>query len=244
MAICKAEALVIRKFDFRETSIIVEFFTREFGRLKGILKGIRSNPKKFGSTLEPFSCNEIVFYRSRNSEIHLVSQCDLRDNFLEIRSDLKKINLASFFMELTSALLAPEDKHEEVFELALSCLKDMSLAADPARIINIAQIKLLKLSGFKPHFDSCVLCDSKIDEYAKFSTAFGGLLCFKCAYRDSNRHAVLKGTVASIRHIEKSDWQNSQRLGLSPLVKEELDMMLNRFVLFHLEKKLKTARFI
>lgn len=244
MAIQKTEAIVIKTFDFRETSIIAEFFTRDFGRLKGILKGIRGNPKKFGSTLEPFSLNEIVFYPSRSSEIHLVSQCDLVDNFLNVRQDLKKIHLASFLMELITALLALEDKNEEVFETILSCLRDLSDASDAEKIINIAQIKLLRLSGFKPHFDSCVLCNEDIRGEAKFSSQFGGLLCPKCAYRDSAIHPVLRGTIASIKHIERSAWQDTQRLNLSPLIKTELQNMLDRFLTFHLEKKLKTAKYI
>lgn len=244
MSIHKTEAIVIKTFDFRETSIIAEFFTRDFGRLKGILKGIRTDHKKFGSTLEPFSYNEIVFYQSRNSEIHLVSQCDLRDNFLNVRADLKKIHLASFLVELVSALLALEDKNEEVFDIMLSSLNDLSGTMDPEKIINIAQIKLLRLSGFKPHFDSCVLCDNEIGGEAKFSSRFGGLLCPKCAYRDSNIHSVLKGTIASIKHIEESEWPDTLRLSLSSPIKSELRNMLDRFLTFHLEKRLKTVRFL
>lgn len=244
MAICKTEAIVIKTFDFRETSVIAEFFTRDFGRLKGILKGIRADFKKFGSTVEPFSLNEIIFYQSRSSEIHLVSQCDLKDGFPHLRCDLKKINLASFLMELVATLLALEDKNEEVFTLILSCLTDLSRCSDPHKVMSIALIKLLRLSGFKPHFDSCVLCDEDIIGEAKFSSAFGGLLCPKCLYRDSKNHPVLKGTIASIRHIEKSRWSDTSRLNLTFPVRQELDRMLDRFLTFHLEKRLKTARFI
>lgn len=244
MAIQRTEAIVIKTFDFRETSIIAEFFTRDFGRLRGILKGIRDDSKKFASTLEPFSYNEIIFYRKRNSELHLVSQCDLRDNFLQLRRDIKKIHLASFLMELTIALLAPEDKNEEVFELILLCLKSLSETSDPVKIINIAQIKILKLSGFKPHFDSCVLCDEDIQDEARFSSVFGGLLCHKCRFRDSEVHPVLEGTISSIQHIEKSNWPDTLRLNLSQPMKKELQEMLGGFLNFHLERKLKTARFL
>ncbi|MDP1853173.1 MAG: DNA repair protein RecO [Candidatus Omnitrophota bacterium] len=244
MAICKTEAIVIRTFDFRETSIIAEFFTRDFGRLKGILKGIRKDRKKFASTLEPFSLNEIIFYQSRNSELHLVSGCDLEDGFLNVRSDLKKIHLASFLMELVSALFAPEDKNEEAFEVILSSLEDLSSVNDPEKIISIAQIKLLRLSGFKPHFDSCVLCNNDISGEAKFSSKFGGLLCPKCAYRDSQIHPVLRGTIASIKHIERSGWSDTLRLNLAHPIKAELKNMLDKFLMFHLEKRLKTARFL
>ena len=81
MPIHKTEALILNRRDFRETSLIVDFYSRDFGRISGILKGIRADLKKFASPIEPFSLNEIVFYRSKSSGLHLVSQCDLKDNF-------------------------------------------------------------------------------------------------------------------------------------------------------------------
>ena len=67
MPIHKTDAIVLNKRDFRETSLIVDLFSRDFGRLCGLLKGIRTEPEKFASTLEPFSHNEIIFYRKINS---------------------------------------------------------------------------------------------------------------------------------------------------------------------------------
>lgn len=81
MSIEKSPAIVLKRRDFRETSLIAEFYTRDFGKLSGLLKGIKAEPAKFASTLEPFSHNEIIFYRKSNSSLHLVSQCDSRDNF-------------------------------------------------------------------------------------------------------------------------------------------------------------------
>ena len=66
MSIQKTEAIVLNKHDFRETSIIANFYTRDFGKLSGIMKGIKEQPGKFASTLEPFSHNDIIFYKKRN----------------------------------------------------------------------------------------------------------------------------------------------------------------------------------
>jgi recombinational DNA repair protein (RecF pathway) len=38
----KTEALVLNRRAFRETSLIAEFYTRDFGKMSGLLKGIRS----------------------------------------------------------------------------------------------------------------------------------------------------------------------------------------------------------
>jgi len=94
MSIDRAQTLILNKRDFRETSIIVDFYSKEFGKLSGLLKGIRSEPEKFASNLEPFSLNEIIFYRKTHSSLHLVTQADKLDNFTQIRSSIEKTTQA------------------------------------------------------------------------------------------------------------------------------------------------------
>jgi len=242
MPIHKAEAIVLNTQDFGETSLIANFCTKEFGKISGILKGIREDPAKFASTIEPFSYNDIIFYRKRNSSLHLVSQCELRDNFSEIRKNIFKIGLSSVMMDLLNHIMPQEDKNTQVFDLALSCLKEIENSNNPSKIATIFKIKMLSLSGFKPHLDSCVACSLKIDGQSKFSLSFGGLLCMKCASKDAAARSIFRGTIATILHIEKNDLPNNLNLGINPQIKKELDLLLNSFLNFHLEKELKSQK--
>src|SRR4029077_16102831 len=94
--IVKTEGIVLKTFDFRETSRIAAFFTRDFGKVKGVLKGIRRDPGKFGSSVEKFSLNDIVYYQYRNSDIHLVSHCDMKDFYAGLRGDLGRMTAAAY----------------------------------------------------------------------------------------------------------------------------------------------------
>ncbi|KPK97482.1 MAG: hypothetical protein AMJ95_08755 [Omnitrophica WOR_2 bacterium SM23_72] len=242
MPIHKTEAIVLNRRDFRETSLIVHFYSREFGKFSGLLKGIRTEPAKFASTLEPFSYNDIIFYKKRNSELHLVSQADLRDGFDEIRRDISRVSTASLICELLGAVMAAEDKNEEVFDLTLNCLQELKKTANPDKITTIYKIKMLALSGFKPHFDSCISCQDKVSGPSKFSLTLGGLLCPRCFKKDMSSRNIFRGTVASILHIEKNEFRNALNLGMNPQIKKELEVILNAFLNFHLEKELKSQR--
>lgn len=242
MPIQKTEVLVLNKWDFRETSLIVNFFSRDFGKMSGILKGVRAEPAKFASTIEPFSHNDIVFYRKTNSPLHLVSQCDIKDNFNLIRGSIPKIGVASYMMELTGALMPPEDKNEEVFDFVSACLRELESSDNPDKIMTIFKIKMLTFSGFKPHLDSCVSCGDRINSHSKFSFVLGGLLCTRCYHKDLKARTIFRGTVASILHIEKNDFKINLNLGMNPQIKKELNTILNAFLTFHLEKELKSQK--
>ncbi|MFA5200086.1 MAG: DNA repair protein RecO [Candidatus Omnitrophota bacterium] len=242
MSIDKACGLILNKRDLRETSLIVELYTREFGKITGEVKGIRTDPKKFATDFELFSLNEIVFYRKTHSHFHLISQADKVENFTGIRQSIERATTAGFMMELVGSIMQLEDKNEEIFNLALSAIKELETNYNPEKIATIFKIKILSLSGFKPHFDSCVSCREKIMGQSKFSLSLGGLLCPACMHKDSSSRSIFRGTIATILHIEKNTFSNSLSLGMNPQIKKELDIILNAFLNFHLGRELKSQR--
>jgi DNA repair protein RecO (recombination protein O) len=242
MSIDRAQGLILNKRDLRETSLIVDFYTQEFGKICGILKGIRTDPKKFASNLEPFSLNEIIFYRKTHSSFHLVTQADKIDNFTRIRQNIERTTTASFMMEMVASIMQLEDKNEEIFNLTLASLKELETNYNPEKIATIFKIKMLSLSGFKPHFDSCVSCLDKIMGQSKFSLSLGGLLCPRCMPKDPAARSIFRGTIATVLHIEKNSFNISLSLGMNPQIKKELDIILNAFLNFHLGHELKSQK--
>lgn len=242
MSIHKTEAIVLKKRDFRETSVIVNFYTRDFGKINAILKGIRDQPAKFASTLELFSYNDIIFYKKRNSALHLVSQCEIKDNFDILRQDMYRVGVGSLMMELLDTIMPAEDKNEEVFDLVLAALGELQTYDNPNKIMTIFKIKMLALSGFKPHLDSCISCGLRINGQSRFSLNLGGLLCLKCSHKEPAARSIFRGTIATILHIEKNDLKSNLNLGMNPQIKKELNLLLNSFLNFHLEKEFKSQK--
>lgn len=241
--IAKTEGIVLKSFDFRETSRIATFLTRDFGKVKGVLKGIRKTPGKFGSSLDRFSVNDIVYYQYRNSDIHLVSQCDMKEYYHGFRQDLKRMTAASYACELLDALVVSEEENAQIYELMQHYLHSLQTVDDISKLVHIFQIKILMLSGFRPHLDSCVRCERKIADQARFSLPLGGLVCAACKV-PGDLIPISKGTLASILHIEETPWPKVLRLGLTAPIKKELKYVLNHFLVFHLERHLRSTRFL
>ena len=240
----KTEGIVLKAFDFRETSRIATFFSREHGKIRGILKGIRKDHKKFGSNLDKFSVNDIVYYWHANSDLHLVGQCDLKEFFFPVRKDLKRSLAAQYSLELVDAIMPLEEENEEIYRLMMNFLKTLEAIDDVNKLVHIFQIKILYLSGFRPHLDSCLVCEEKISGPVRFSRQMGGLICAGCKTTDVSASPISKGAIASILHIEKTNWEGSLRLGFSQSIKKELKHILNNFLVFHLERHLKSEKYL
>ncbi len=241
MAIVKSPALVLRRHDLRETSLLVNFFTRDYGKIIGEMKGVRADPKKFASPIDTFSLNEIIYYQKK-SGYHLVSQCDLSEHYAGCRLSAEKITGATAMMELVDAVMPAEDVNREIFDLSVRTLSALCTQSDIDRLLMIFKIKVISLSGFKPHLSSCVCCDSRAFSQIKFSLSLGGLLCPKCFPKDFKARSIFRGTVATIMHIEKNDFSASLTLGMNPQIKKELDLVLNSFLNFHIGRELRSER--
>lgn len=240
----KTEGIVLKSFDFRETSRIATFFTKDYGKITGILKGIRKDHKKFGSTIDRFSVNYLVYYHYTRSEIHLVSQCDLKSYFYPIRQDYKRNLAANYSTELVDLIVPPEMPNEDIYQLLLDYLETLQEVKDIDKLVNIFQIKVLLYSGFSPHLDACIKCGKKVVARARFSMISGGLICANCPTTETNYSMISKGTIATILHIERSRWDKSIRIAFTKTVRKELKYILNNFLIYHLERKIKSAKYL
>lgn len=240
--ICRDEAIVLKTRDFRETSKIALFYSKKFGKISGLFKGIRTKPTKFASNLDFLSINEIIFYKKRFSGLHLVSQCDLKKSFNTLNLDVNKFAIASFGAELIDSIIAQEDAHPEIYKLLVNFLNTLEDTNFPYGLIYNFILKSLSLSGFQPHLESCVVCKSLVKTHAYFSNRLGGLLCDRCYKKDRESDNILAGTISTILFFQNSNWQNSLKLSILPTIERQLSEIIFSFLNFHLEKKFKSLK--
>lgn len=153
MAIQTTEAFVLNRKDFRETSVLAIFYSKDFGKIRGILKGIRAEKSRYGSLAELFGLNKIVFYEKTKSEFNNITQCDLIDGFFGIRKDLSALAHATYLVELVDAMTEPNEKNAEIYELLYRSFKLLSAGEDTNKIARIFEVRFLSSLGFAPSED-------------------------------------------------------------------------------------------
>ncbi len=238
----QTEGIVLRSFDFRETSTLVIFYTRDFGSLKGLAKGARQKQKQFGSSLELYSHDFITFYKSRTSEIHLVGKCEQKNFYAGIREDILKSSFATYWMELIRELI--QDKDEPLFEFLLSSLSYLEKEANlPSLILPFFELNLLKLAGYGPVLDHCVNC-KKSSENFKFSSELGGIICPDCYNKDPRSIDVLPNTISLMKVLTKTQMENLPRIRVEPKLLGQVKGVIHYYLFHSLGKKPKSLQFI
>lgn len=245
MAIQKSEGILLRRQDLRETSVVLVFYTKDFGKIKGVVRGVRGpRPQVTGGSLEIFALDEIVFYERKSSEFYTISQYDLLDFFNPIRESLEKLAYAAYIVELLDSVTALGDANRDVYDLLLNSLKLLSGEASSRRVTRIFEIKLLHLLGLMPSLRLCANCDGALGSVTRFSIHHGGLICRKCFETDPASFAILQGTAKFIEHIRGSAFEKVARVKVSASVGKELESVLRRFLDYYIERRLRTVEFL
>ena len=252
----KTLAFVLKKQDYRDTSLLADFYTKDFGRVRGIVKGIRDARARFGSTLEPFSLNEILFYRRRKgADLHLVTQVDMIDLFDAVRDDLERLATASYCVELVAELVESGESAPEIFDLIHDTLKFLSSGASSKRAARIFEVKLFDILGLMPEIRECVFCRASSSLTTSnagtvyFNQTLGGIHCQDCLAKQKQllggtSFPVSLGAIHFLNHVRRDPVSELYPVKVTREVGEEVEKILRRFTDFHLNHKLKTLIFM
>ena len=72
-----SETYVLRTYPFRESDLIVSFFTRDQGKLRGVARRAKRPKSSFGSGLERLSRVNLSYSQKETRELVDLNSCDL-----------------------------------------------------------------------------------------------------------------------------------------------------------------------
>jgi len=178
---------VLRTVKFGESSRIVTFFTKEYGKIAGMVKGARRPGNRFGSTLQPMSRVSVVIYRKPGREVQTVSQCDHVRTHRRITGDLDRIAVGMQMVELAGMVLHDEEENREAYGLLAAALEELDAETiSPWRLFYDFEIQLAGALGFRTDFGRCPGCGKPVEEFfgtgetVKVDIGRGGPVCRTC----------------------------------------------------------------
>jgi len=142
--IALAHAYLLHHMAWRDTSRILEFFTREHGRVSLFARGVRSERSQLRAVLRPFQ-RLLVSWSGRGEAGNLTTA-----EFEGTPTRLPAARLMSGFYlnELLLKLLAKHDGHPQLFDRYHEALVGLRAPASEARTLRIFEKRLLEEIGY------------------------------------------------------------------------------------------------
>jgi len=251
MPVLTSDAVVLRSWPLREADLIVSFFTRDYGRVKGVAKAALKSRKRFGGALEPMTVARAWFAERPRQELVRLDQLEILRSPLSAPVDLTRMAVLSFFAEVIDEALPERDPQETVFRLLVSVLEHTNAiqpepvrpgVAQPWMPLTYFSLWMTRLMGLLPDITRCIVCGDALALHAaeiSYSSYSDGLFCG--LHRNGSASA-----------LSADSWQLAQRMLRAPAVTFVGELWtrrrgqdLRRFALQtlerHLERKLRSA---
>lgn len=137
-------AFLLHQRAWRDSSRIVEFFSRDHGRIALFAKGVRRSGSGLVALLQPFV--PLLVSWSGNADGGTLIGADLATTPVALPAP--RLMSGFYLNELLLKLLAREDPHPDVFEAYGLALDGLRTLDDERRTLRVFEKRLLEATGF------------------------------------------------------------------------------------------------
>lgn len=211
MPVCHSESYVLRTYPFKEADLIVSFFTRDHGKLRGVAKRARRPKSNFGAGLERLSLVKMAYFQQENRELVNLDSCELLRSPFDLQGQWETGVALDYIAEVADQLLPPAEVNDRYFRLLWTVLEFLHEE---------------KAKGSTTGHWPAVLY------FALWSVRLAGILP-ELRVREESREIAREMMEKPIRDLGERAWGKD--------VGGDLRRLLNRMIEEHVERRIRSA---
>ncbi len=147
MSSYKTEGVILKRTNYGEADRILTIYTKHYGKIKTIAKGVRKITSRKGGNVELF--NHCVLFLAEGRNLDIVTEAQVVNSFSKLKKDLRKTAAAFYLVELVDQLTPDRQVNRQVFNLLVGTLGELSAKrSELSATTRNFEIELLRLLGF------------------------------------------------------------------------------------------------
>ncbi len=247
MAEVTTTALLLRRYDFGETSQIGHLLGAAEGRVSVLAKGIKKPNPRLKGPFDLFQWARVRYRRRAGSDLALLTFYEPLTGFRGLRSRLDRFYAAAYLCELVYELAPERHSQPDLLRAALAGLK--ALAGVPrgrsSSVLVASELQILEATGFRPDLDRCVGCGRPLRaESTRFSPRLGGFLGEECPTQGSSLQFCSAGSRAALAALWRAGPASAASLRLDRRQESELRSLFREHGREILERPLRSEPFV
>lgn len=141
----KTEGIILARRNIGEADRLLTVFSKHYGKLRVIAKGVRRTTSRKRGALELFS--QTTLYLAKGKTFDIITEAEVKNNFNQWRKDLLRVGVAYHLAEIVSKLTREGQEHRKVYDLLIYYY------------LSLATISFWQLHNFISTFKKAVLTD-------------------------------------------------------------------------------------
>jgi DNA repair protein RecO len=228
--ILKDRAVVLRTYDYGETSLVVSFLTRSYGKVRLLAKGAKKEKSPFSGSLRTGNIGEIVFYYRVDRGLQLLKEIESRNIFENAVEDLEKLCIFQAGLEVVDRSVIEREADERVFDLLEGFMEALTGTRDSWAVLFTLYVRLLTISGVYPATFRCADCGTALKEGFRAVTQTGRITCGSCGADDAM--LVRRESAALLRLMAEERFADVK---MDTNERKEIGRFLHYLFLHHIE---------
>lgn len=151
-------AFILHHYPYKETSLVLEAFSRHHGRVAIVARGARRPASALRGVLRAFQLVELSWFGK--GELRTLHGAQPAGGFMLLHG--QALMCGFYLNELILKLLPRDDPHERLFDAYEATLKDLAAGADEAAPLRRFELRLLREMGYGPQLEREVETGSPI----------------------------------------------------------------------------------
>lgn len=227
----RSEGFLIKKRIYRESDLILTFFTKERGKISGQARNAKKSKKRFGGRLEPFILLDVHFSREEN-RFDQITDVEFIRAFSNLYDNIESFLLGSFIIEYVDILTAENEASPALYDTAVKTFEKINSDESSLPAVLCFQLNALSICGYEPEILNTVNSSNEIS--VKFTLSGGG--------EPANSYT---GTGDRDNYRFHTDIIKDPALMEINLSKVAHNIkVLTRYTEYHTEKKFRTSKFL
>lgn len=238
--------LVLRRFPFGESSLVVQVLTPEHGRLSLLAKGAYRPSSGFFAVLDLFDTLELAWNERPAGELGLLTAGAVRVRRAGIAAQVERYRAGLALLELAG--LAAREGHEErdLFRWLVQALDCLERGPGDPLLVRVAfDLAFLSAAGLAPALARCAACGQRPAGRGRrvaFAAGAGGRLCPRCEREARASGRAVESLPLNVLRVAESLMAATpamlEHTRLDPELAERLRLFVDRFLRYHLEDRL------
>ena len=238
----KVEGIVLRETDYKDNDKLLTILTKDQGRLTARARGVKSKTSKLKSGCQLLTYSEFSIFENRG--FHTIQEAVPLEMFIELRTDLELLALASYFAQVAEKLAQEDFPTPNLLSLTLNCVYALCRLKKPQLQVKAAfELSAACLAGYEPDLSGCEHCGREYPEY--FCVQQGMLHCKQCpgGPEQGLRMPISEAALAAMRHIAYGEKNKMFSFQTTPAVLKQLSGITETYLKMQLEQSFSALDF-
>jgi len=236
MGVIKIKGLVIKELPYNDSDKMLTLITEDHGKISVLARNAKKSGRSSYGT-QVLTYGEYVIFKGRTN--YIMNNCDVLMNFYNLATDLTRFAHAAHMLDMAGDAAQDSTLSKEILNLLIHGLVALQKGRTPLLVSSAFALKLMQITGYPPHVNSCASCNTGDIEQIFFSFKYNGFVCENCSKHDTEAVKVDIGTAKGIMYVLCAQNSRVFNFELSDEILKVFSNIAFKYISQHLDKNYK-----